>query len=56
MLALVVDDSRAMRAMIRRYLDDLGFDVVEAADGQEGLDKLDESRANGAEPTVMLVD
>jgi len=35
--ALVVDDSRAMRRIIARYLQDLGFEVHEAASGLDAL-------------------
>jgi two-component system chemotaxis response regulator CheY len=34
---LVVDDSRVIRKVARRILEDLGFDVAEAADGMEAL-------------------
>ena len=34
---LVVDDSRVVRKVARRLLEDLGFAVAEAADGLEGL-------------------
>jgi two-component system chemotaxis response regulator CheY len=34
---LVVDDSRIIRKVARRILEDLGFDVIEAADGAEAL-------------------
>lgn len=37
MKALVVDDSRAMRRIIVRYLLDLGFEVHEAASGLDAL-------------------
>ena len=40
MLALVIDDSRAMRAILRTTLKQLGFEIVEAANGQEGLDRV----------------
>ena len=40
MLALVVDDSRATRSMLRTMLAKLGFDVVEAGHGVEALDRL----------------
>ena len=53
MKALVVDDSRAMRAAMRRLMADLGFDTVEAADGQEALDLL-EDQAPGID--IALVD
>jgi two-component system chemotaxis response regulator CheY len=41
---LIVDDSRVMRAFVRRVLDLSGLDaapVFEAADGQEALDLLE---------------
>ncbi len=34
---LIVDDSRVIRKVARRIIEDLGFDVSEAADGQEAL-------------------
>jgi two-component system, chemotaxis family, chemotaxis protein CheY len=40
MRALVIDDSRAMRAIIRNTLTELGIEVVEAGDGREGLEQL----------------
>jgi two-component system, chemotaxis family, chemotaxis protein CheY len=38
--AIVVDDSRAMRTILRRALTQAGFDVVEAGDGREALNQL----------------
>ncbi|MDX9862768.1 MAG: response regulator [Rhodospirillales bacterium] len=35
---LVVDDSRVIRKVARNILEDLGFEVSEAANGQEALD------------------
>jgi two-component system chemotaxis response regulator CheY len=52
MQALVVDDSRAMRAILSRLLDGLGFDVAQAGDGQEALEVL----GGGVRPDVILVD
>jgi len=52
MRALVVDDSRAMRAILRRILREFGCDVLEAGNGREGLDCL---RMFGA-PDLALVD
>ena len=43
MRALVVDDSRAMRMMLKNILTDLGFDVLEAGHGIEGLARLQEN-------------
>jgi two-component system chemotaxis response regulator CheY len=52
MKALVIDDSRAMRLVIGRIVARLGFDVAEAAHGQEALDQLDA----GAVPDLCLID
>jgi two-component system chemotaxis response regulator CheY len=52
MLAMVIDDSRAMRAILRRIVTELGFECVEAADGQEALDKM----SIGPVPDIALVD
>ncbi len=53
MRALVVDDSRAVRMMLKRMLTELGFDELsEAGHGGEALERLDEIEA----PDVMLVD
>jgi len=51
--AMVIDDSRAMRAILARMLRALGFDVVEAANGQEALDRLQTLREL---PVIALVD
>ncbi|EEJ52818.1 response regulator receiver domain protein [Mobiluncus mulieris 28-1] len=40
MKALVVDDSRAMRKIIGGILRKEGFEILEAADGEEALDLL----------------
>ena len=39
--ALVVDDSKTIRMIIRRVLTELGFEVCEAANGIEALKVLD---------------
>jgi len=52
MLALVVDDSRAMRAILTRLLNGLGFDVAQAGHGEEALGVIDA----GTRPDVILVD
>ncbi len=41
MRALVVDDSRAIRSIIGKTLKELGFELSEAADGREALERLD---------------
>ena len=55
MHALVVDDSRAMRMILRRTLVKAGFEVTEAADGQLALD-VEALAAAGTLPAVALVD
>jgi two-component system chemotaxis response regulator CheY len=40
MRALVIDDSRAMRSILGHILRGLGFEVGEAKDGREGLERL----------------
>ena len=52
MRALVVDDSRAIRSVLRRMLSEIGFDADEAGDGRQALTVLDRIPA----PDVMLVD
>lgn len=37
---LIVDDSATMRAQVKQALDSTGFDLLEAADGQEAFDLL----------------
>lgn len=51
MQALVVDDSKAVRSILTRILGDLGFGVVQAADGVEALAAL-----RKAKPDLALVD
>ena len=40
MTALVIEDSRSMRAVISQFLTELAFEVVEAETGREGLDRI----------------
>lgn len=45
MKAIIVDDSRAIRMVLRKLLAGIGFDTIEAAHGKEALDRLSESGA-----------
>src|SRR5690348_9244045 len=49
MRALVIDDSRTVRAVIGKILQEIGVEVVTAADGREGLEQLRRS------PDVELI-
>lgn len=48
---LVVDDSRVVRKVARRIVEDLGFTAIEAEDGQVALDECQK-----AMPTCVLLD
>lgn len=50
--ALIIDDSRAMRAILKRILKNLGFRTSEAANGLEGLERL----AEHDDISIALVD
>lgn len=52
MKAIIVDDSKAMRMIIKRIFTELGFTTLEAADGQEALDVL----AREGDVELALVD
>jgi len=50
---LTVDDSRTMRDMLAMALNDAGFTVVQAVDGEDGLAVLD---AHSADVDVIITD
>jgi two-component system chemotaxis response regulator CheY len=52
MHALIIDDSRAMRSILRRIVSGLGFETLEAGHGQEALDHLEAGRV----PELCLID
>ncbi|MES2521516.1 MAG: response regulator [Gemmatimonadota bacterium] len=52
MHALIVDDSRAMRTLIGRMMNQLGFETSFAGNGKEALDRLQ----GAVRPDVALVD
>ncbi len=51
--AMVVDDSRAMRRILARNMQEAGFEVCEAANGSDALARL---RASPDEISLVLVD
>jgi two-component system chemotaxis response regulator CheY len=52
MRVLVVEDSKTIRMILCEYLRKMGIQVVEAADGREGLERLKEIPP----PDLVLVD
>ena len=52
MRAMIIDDSRAMRSILRRIVTELGFETSEAGNGQEALDQLEA----GLHPDICLID
>ena len=48
---LVVDDSRVIRKVARRILEDIGYEIAEAADGVEAL-----AWCRAAMPDAILLD
>lgn len=42
MRALVIDDSKAIRLILGKMLKELGFEVYDAGDGKQALDRLKE--------------
>lgn len=52
MLALVIDDSRAMRIILKQILQSVGGTCEEAGNGKEGLEKLKTMN----KPDIVLVD
>jgi len=52
MHALIIDDSRTMRTILRRILTGLGAEISEAGDGRAALDLLE----GGLVPDICLID
>src|ERR1019366_6717644 len=52
MHALVIDDAKSMRLILKSFLRQLGFTVSEAGDGRAGLEQL----AKMDRPDVVFVD
>ncbi|WP_267397449.1 response regulator [Sphingomonas sp. GC_Shp_1] len=48
---MTVDDSPSMRMLLRVALTDMGYEVTEAEDGQQALDRL-----GGALPDLLITD
>ncbi len=48
---MCVDDSSTIRMLVKKALEPEGFEIVEAENGQDGLDK-----ASGKDITIFIVD
>ncbi len=53
---LVIDDSATLRASVNYTLSEQGYRVIEAVDGLDGLEKLDEAVRQGRPVGMIIVD
>lgn len=53
---LIVDDSNTVRSSMVYTLTNAGYKVIEATNGQDGLDKLSEAVMNNISITMILTD
>lgn len=52
MKALIIDDSKAMRMILGKVISGLGYEILQAANGQDALDQLN----TADKPHLILVD
>ncbi len=55
-MILTVDDSRAMREMLKVALTGAGFEVIQAVDGEHGLEVADEQVEMQQLPDAIITD
>jgi len=48
---LIIDDAKFTRTMLKRMINELGHEIIEAANGREGLDMI-----CNEQPDIVLVD
>jgi two-component system chemotaxis response regulator CheY len=53
---LVVDDSATLRASVKFALSEAGYEVEEAIHGKDGLQKLNDLRAQGVQVVLIISD
>jgi two-component system chemotaxis response regulator CheY len=53
---LVVDDSATLRASVNYTLKEAGFETINAVNGAEGLDKLNQAMKNGEQIGMIISD
>ena len=55
-IVMIVDDSATLRASVNFVLMDAGFDVIQAVDGLDGLEKLKEISIKGGKVDMIISD
>ncbi|HRZ78790.1 MAG TPA: response regulator [bacterium] len=53
---LIVDDSATLRASVNFVLTDAGFEIMQAKNGTEGLERLEESKRLGIKIDMIISD
>lgn len=53
---LIVDDSATLRASVNFVLTDAGFEIMQAKNGAEGLERLEESKRLGVKVDMIISD
>jgi two-component system chemotaxis response regulator CheY len=53
---MIVDDSSSMRQMLVFTLEGAGYEVIEAEDGRDGIDKLNKDNLNEGRLNVIITD
>ncbi|MFT8775069.1 MAG: response regulator [Gluconacetobacter liquefaciens] len=53
MRVLTIDDSRTMQGMLRKALEEAGYDVIQGGDGVEGIEVLESA---DPPPNVIITD
>jgi len=56
MLILMVDDSPTIRSSVSFCIQNAGYKVIEAVDGQDGLERLEEMKNQGIAPSLIITD
>jgi len=55
-LILVVDDSATLRMSVEMTLKPAGYDIVQAINGQEGLNELEKLESQSQSPVMIISD
>ena len=53
---LIVDDSATLRASVNFVLTDAGYEVLQAKEGKDGLEKLEECKRSGRKISMIISD